>query len=171
MILTGPQIEREVTGGRITIAPFDRMQLNPNSYNYRLGNLLKVSAHGLQDARRDVTFHDFEIPQNGLVLQPNQLYLGHTVERIGSQRFVTSLIGRSSVGRLGLFLQVAADLGQLGIVHQWTLELMVVQPLRVYPRMRIGQVSFWRPWGRRTLYEGRYQDTDLPTASRIRLDM
>jgi dCTP deaminase len=167
MILTGERIEREVRRGRIEIDPFDRRQLNPNSYNYRLGSLLRVPMHGLQDADKPVPFLDIRVPKEGLVLQPAQLYLGHTVERIGSGHFVTSLIGRSSLGRLGVYLQVSADLAQLGNVHAWTLELMVVQPIRVYPGMRIGQVSFWKPSGRRTEYEGRYRGTDLPTRSRI----
>lgn len=170
MILTGQQIAAEVASGRIVIDPFQPSQLNPNSYNYRLGALLRISTHGLQDARRETAFRDIEIPPSGLVLQPNQLYLGHTVEIIGSEFCVTSLIGRSSLGRLGLFLQFAADLGQLGMIHQWTLEITVVQPLRVYPRMRIGQVSFWRPDGPRTFYRGRYEGTNTPTDSRIRFD-
>jgi dCTP deaminase len=170
MILTGQKIANEVARERITIEPFDEKLLNPNSYNYRLGAFLRVVAHGLQDAHHEVPFRELQIPDEGLVLQPNQLYLGHTVERIGSSYFVTSLIGRSSLGRLGLFLQVSADLAQLGLVHQWTLEMMVVQPVRVYPRMRIGQVSFWRPSGRRKVYRGRYRRTNLPTTSRFRLD-
>jgi len=167
VILTGERIEREVRRGRIEIDPFDPQLINPNSYNYRLGALLCMPKHGLQDADRPVPFRDVEIPRQGLVLQPAQLYLGHTVEKIGSSHFVTSLIGRSSLGRLGVYLQVSADLAQLGNVHRWTLELMVVQPVRVYPGMRIGQVSFWLPTGRRVAYRGRYRDTDLPTRSRI----
>ena len=69
---------------------------------------------------------------------------------------MTSLIGRSSVGRLGLFLQITADLGQLGAKHSWTLELKVVQPLIVYPMMKIGQVSFWVPEGEFSDYDGKY---------------
>src|SRR5690349_18487807 len=114
MILTGLKIAEEVGRGRISIDPFDKKLLNPNSYNYRLGSLLKVAAHGLQDAHHEVPFRQLRVPAEGLVLQPNQLYLGHTIERIGSSYFVASLIGRSSLGRLGLFLQVSADLAQLG---------------------------------------------------------
>lgn len=149
--------------GRIVIEPFDQSMLNPNSYNYRLGSLVKIPAHGLQDARRDVPWREVVIPDDGLVLQPNQVYLGHTAEAIGSDTYVTSLIGRSSLGRLGLFLQVSADLAQIGLVHCWTLEMVVVQPVRVYPLMRVGQVSFWKPSGRRTYYSGRYRGTHEPT--------
>lgn len=53
-----------------------------------------------------------------------------------------SLIGRSSTGRLGLFLQVSADLGHTGAEHKWTLELVAAKPIKIYPNMIIGQISF-----------------------------
>lgn len=58
-----------------------------------------------------------------------------------------SLIGRSSVGRLGLFLQVSADLGHTTSQHQWTLELVAAKPIILYPNMKIGQVTFWNNCG------------------------
>jgi dCTP deaminase len=99
-------------------------------------------------------------------LQPKKLYLGSTVEEIGSDHFVTQLIGRSSVGRLGLFLQITASLGHVGSKHCWTLELKVVQPLRIYPNMKIGQVSFWKMDGVDMIdYNGKYQKYSLPHIS------
>ncbi len=46
-----------------------------------------------------------------------------------------------------MFLQITADLGQLGKAHKWTLEIQVVKKLRVYPFMEIGKVTFWLPKG------------------------
>ena len=78
------------------------------------------------------------------------------------------LIGRSSVGRLGLFLQITAPLGHIGTCHNWTLELKVVQPLIVYPKMKIGQVSFWYVTGdNKTNYEGKYWKYSGPHISEI----
>jgi dCTP deaminase len=74
------------------------------------------------------------------------------------------------VGRLGLFLQLFADLGQIGAVHNWTLEMVVVQPLRVFPGMTIGQISFWVPIGDKVLYEGDYAKTSLPLESKNLID-
>jgi hypothetical protein len=45
------------------------------------------------------------------------------LEELGSRKYAMSLIGRSSIGRLGLFLQVSANLGHTGSSHCWTLEL------------------------------------------------
>src|SRR5205814_4381291 len=42
----------------------------------------------------------------GYILKPGKVYLGATLERIGSDRYVTLLLGRSSIGRQGMFLNV-----------------------------------------------------------------
>ncbi|UAK34094.1 hypothetical protein K8O92_09455 [Nocardia asteroides] len=162
MILSGNAIREAVQKNTITIDPFELRLLNPNSYNYRLGRFLKPSPAGVLDPRDHIEWPEFEIPETGTLLEPGRLYLGHTWEKIGSHDFVTILIGRSSVGRLGLFLQVSADLGHQGAVHSWTLELTVVQPVRVYQGMTIGQVSFWVPHGKSTLYNGLYGDWSGP---------
>jgi dCTP deaminase len=170
VILTGNEIRRQVEKGTITLEPFDVSQLNPNSYNYRLGETIRLSDTVMQNPRASGKWRSERIPQSGLLLVPGRFYLGHTFETIGSNVYVPSLIGRSSLGRLGLYLQISADLGQLGSIHKWTLELTVVQPLRVYPGMRVGQVSFWCSFGDHDPYVGRYVGTDLPTSSRLWLD-
>lgn len=147
MILTGKEIIKETQQGNIQISPFQEDLVNPNSYNYRLASTLIKFCPDTIDAKADFCTEEFEIPEEGYVLEPGNLYLGATLEKIGSTKYVPSLIGRSSLGRLGLFLQITADLGHLGTYHSWTLELKVVQPLRVYAGMRIGQVSFWVPEG------------------------
>lgn len=146
MILTGPKIEAEIANDRIQISPFNKELVNPNSYNYRLGDELLVMP-GIIDTRSQSATERIVIPEEGYTLQPGIVYLGFTYEKIGSTTYVPSLIGRSSLGRLGLFLQITADLGHVGTYHNWALEMTVVQPLRIYPLMRIGQVSFWKTDG------------------------
>lgn len=165
MILTGNEISRHVAEGHISIDPFDEALLNPNSYNYRLGPTLLESRNATLDAASNAlsSWRTRRIPPEGFVLQPGRYYLGTTVEIIGSPHFVPLLIGRSSMGRLGLFLQISADLGQLGAVHCWTLEMVAVQPLRVYAGMRIGQVSFWRAIGQVGTYSGYFGHQSAPT--------
>ena len=48
--------------------------------------------------------------------------------------------------------------------------LHAVQPLRVYPGMRIGQVTFWKTFGDINLYSGKYQGSTLPMASQVYKD-
>ena len=73
------------------------------------------------------------IPSEGLVLSPNQLYLGRTVERTETHNLVPQIEGRSSIGRLGLFVHVTAGFGDVGFCGFWTLEMFAVQPIRIYP--------------------------------------
>ncbi len=74
------------------------------------------------------------IPPEGLVLSPNQLYLGRTAERTETHNLVPMIEGRSSVGRLGLFVHVTAGFGDVGFCGYWTLEMFAVQPVRIYRR-------------------------------------
>lgn len=113
MILTGKEILRQVKQDNITIEPFNSNHINPNSYNYRIGRkILKVDKNiSLGQTSQNTSYET--IPEEGYLLEPGQLYLASTHETIGSNRYVTSLIGRSSIGRLGLYLQVSADLGNL----------------------------------------------------------
>ncbi|MEV8479375.1 deoxycytidine deaminase [Streptomyces sp. NPDC051173] len=156
MILTGPEIVRQRRRGALTLEPFTPAQLNPVSYNYRLGDSLRVHRAALIDTHADHELEEIAIPGEGVVLEPGRVYLGTTVEEIGSSEFVPSLIGRSSLGRLGVFLQFSADLGNLGSCHRWTLEIKAVQPVRVYAGMVAGQVSFWAAVGTRFPYGGRF---------------
>lgn len=76
------------------------------------------------------------------------------------------LFGRSSVGRLGLFVEITAPIGDLGFHGQWTLMLSPVRPLRVYPGMKIGQIMFFVSTGPVDLYTGKYQAATGPQPSR-----
>jgi dCTP deaminase len=162
MILTQAEISRRVASGEIVISPFNASQLNPNSYNYRLGGQIAEVDPRVSLGEYDREAELQSIPEHGILLSPGKLYLSSTFEVIGSRYFVTSLIGRSSVGRLGIYVQLTADLGHLGDAHSWTLELTCVQPTRLYAGMLIGQVSFWRPVGQRTLYQGPYTEYSVP---------
>jgi dCTP deaminase len=160
MILTGRAIYNAWQIGDIDIEPFDPEFLNPNSYNYRLSNTLLLIKN-IQDNNQQIV-NEIHIGKEGFLLEPGNLYLGSTFEKIGSNTFVTILLGRSSIGRLGLYLNVTADLGHLGSLSRWTLEMTVVQPLIIYPLMKIGQVSFWVQDGPEAFYNGRYQGDSMP---------
>lgn len=163
MILTGCEIKKRTACHDIIISPFNDSQLNPNSYNYRLGPKLGIPC--ITD--NDVTFDFIDLPAEGFVMAAGTTYLGHTLEILGSDKFAMSLIGRSSLGRLGLFLQVSANLGHTGACHQWTLELVAARPFRLYPGMRIGQISFWVNQGSPGLYQGGYSAYNNPQVSKL----
>lgn len=166
MILTGPEITQAATDGRIRITPFSEEQINPNSYNVRLGDSLLLYTNDVVDAYAANPTRTVRVPDDGFVLQPGQLYLGHTIERVGSDTYVPLLFGRSSVGRLGLFVEITAPIGDIGFHGQWTLMLSSVRPLRVYPAMKIGQIMFFVSKGEIDLYTGKYQAAIGPQESR-----
>ncbi len=161
MILTGHEIEKQRTEGGLTIEPFNAPRLNPCSYTYRLGPQLGVP----HIVGEEVTFRTINIAPEGYVLLPSRMYLGHTLEILGSDQFAMSLIGRHSLGRLGLFLQVSANLIHVGAKHQITLELVAALPIRLYPGMEIGEISFWETQGERRGYEGGYAAHSAPTGT------
>ncbi len=159
MILTGEKIKREVNNGAITIDPFREEQLNPNSYNYRLGDKVLT--------RKSDSLKEEKIDEDGMILEPHETYLANTYETLGSEKYAMRLIGRSSLGRLGLFLQVSANLGHTGSEHKWTLELVATQPLKIYAEMIVGQISFWVNKGESDLYKEGYSNYSQPKESKL----
>ncbi|CAI3315426.1 dCTP deaminase domain-containing protein [Enterococcus cecorum] len=161
MILTGKEIFNSQKNGSITIKPFMEEQINPNSYNYCLGRFL-IEFDG-NNVKKKIDLLDYN---DGYVLKKNKFYLGQTYEKIGSSKYAMSLIGRSSIGRYGLFLQVSADLGHTESFHNWTLEMVPCIDIKVFYKMKIGQVSFWTNVGEIEPTIHYYNQFNLPTESR-----
>lgn len=235
-MLTGPEIERQIKKGNITITPYDPSCINPNSYNLKLHpqllvykrgsdrenvipklktpintnntegvmdntnnteevtanyvlnpsfNITKTCIHDIDclkntpiidsafnltaiDAHSNNETIEFEIPEEGYVLQPGVLYIGRTVERTATEKFIPMINGRSSGGRLGISIHICAGFGDIGFDGTWTLEITAVEPVRIYPNMEIAQVCFFTPAGRASkLYRGRYYKQEEATASRF----
>lgn len=141
MILTGHEIKKRI-GSDINITPFVEERLNPNSYNLSLHNELLVYEEVVLDVKEPNRYRRIEIPETGLVLSPNQVYLARTVEHTETHNLVPMIEGRSSLGRLGLFVHVTAGFGDVGFRGYWTLEMFAVQPIRIYPNIQICQIFF-----------------------------
>lgn len=165
MILTGKQIQKSVGCGEIVIDPFDERQISPNSYDFRLGDKCLVYKNVELDSAKDNEVMQITIPDDGLLLDPYKVYLINTFETMGSNTFVPVIRGRSSIGRLGIFIDITADLIDLGSINKWTLQLHSVMPVKIYKRMLIGQVTFWVTKGDKVLYNGKYKNHDSPVKS------
>lgn len=164
MILTGNAIVEAVNCGDIVIDPFNVESVNPNSYNYKLGPDIYVVEPLPGGGGRRVKLR---AKDGRILLKKGALHLGHTYEKIGSRKYVTSLIGRSSVGRLGIFVQVSANLGHMGAIHRWTLEIVTALDVYVYPGQTFGQVSFWSCVGQSLPYQGWFGQHDEPMPSKF----
>lgn len=171
MILTGNAIIENYRNNKIVIDPFLIENVNPNSYNFRLDNHLKVYDSFPLDPKKENTFKIIEIPEGeGYVLKPYKLYLANTVEVLGSKYFAPTFNARSSIARLGVFINLSATLCDIGFIGQLTLQLFSVNSVRVYPNMNIGQMMFWKPEGEIMLYHGKYQSARGPQTTKIYQD-
>ena len=186
MVLTGPEIFKQIGEGNIAISPFTPAHLGPNSYDMTLNAKLLVYDFDQVDAldmKKNNPTLVLTIPSEGLVLKPGCLYIGCTNETATSKRFVPMFEGRSSIGRLGINTHITAGFGDVGwgyaenaqgelvcLNPTWTLEIEVVHPIRVYPDVRIGQVYFMTPQGELKFYKGKYSQQKEPQASQLYKD-
>ncbi|MFW6364174.1 MAG: dCTP deaminase [Spirochaeta sp.] len=158
MILSGKEIRRRL-GGDINIDPFHEDQVNPNSYNLSLHNELLVYEDHVLDMKHNNPSKSLVIPPDGLQLEPDTLYLGRTVEYTETRNLVPMLEGRSSIGRLGLFVHITAGFGDVGFKGFWTLEIFCVQPIRIYAGVEIAQIFYHTIEGDYDTYKGgKYQN-------------
>jgi dCTP deaminase len=182
MILNGREIKTGYQEGSIIIDPFDVDQVGPNSYDVRLGRFMKVIMpnmpfnpvdsydsdlvkSGYIDPDYPQTFSTIDLNVAPYVMRPGELVLATTEEKIGSDRYVPMLEGRSSIGRMGLFIHVTAGFGDIGFKSNWTLELTSVLPIKISRGMRIGQVFFHTCTSEAMRYSGRYADQEEPQES------
>lgn len=158
MILSGNEIRKHLNS-KIFIEPYDESRLNPNSYNLTLNEELMTYEELILDMRHPHRIRRITIPKEGYVLNPNQLYLARTNEMTETHGFVPMIEGRSSIGRLGLFVHVTAGFGDVGFKGFWTLEMFAVQPIRIYPNVPICQIFYHEITGDITEYvSDKYQN-------------
>lgn len=170
MILSGREIKREIGKG-INIEPYNESQLNPNSYNLKLHNELMVYTNPVLDMKTPNPVEKLIIPEEGLLLETGKLYLGRTIEKTETSKFVPMLEGRSSIGRLGLFIHVTAGFGDVGFNGFWTLEIFCVQSIRIYAGVDICQIFYHTIEGDYDTYKsGKYQNNTGIQASMLYKD-
>jgi dCTP deaminase len=181
MVLSDRTLREEIAAGRIVIDPFDPAAVQPSSIDIRVDRLFRVFRNhttGIIDVKEDLEdlTELVSIPEVGVfMLHPGEFVLGSTLERIGVPiDLVARIEGKSSLGRLGLLIHSTAGFIDAGFDGHITLELSNVAnlPITIYPRMKIGQVSFLRmttdadnPYGSKTT-GSKYQGQRGPTPSR-----
>ena len=183
-MLTAERILKKISDGSLVIDPFDEKRLNPNSYNIRLDNKLKVYRSGYVladgvrvrigplDMRKENPTKEIIIPENGLKLEPGELYLGTSMEYTETHDLIPCIDGRSSIGRLGLNVHATAGFGDIGFCGKWTLEISCIRPIIIYPYIEIGQIYYFEPDGEIIKsYKGKYQGQDDVVASRMHVDL
>jgi dCTP deaminase len=106
----------------------------------------------------------------GFVVNKGDFCLAASVEVVGSYNYVPIIHAKSGIARLGLFIHCSTGLFDIGSIGNVTFQLYSTLPVRIYPGMLIGQVTFWKPKGSIDLYKGKYQGSLGPQPSKIYKD-
>lgn len=154
MILSDNAILKERRCGLIGITPFNAEQLQPSSYDLTLGREFKTFRAGMSeiDFNDPRTYADEcyqTVEADEYVLEWGRFALAHTVETFClTSKFQAQVCGKSSLGRLGLFVENAGFVDP-GFCGQLTLELYNCssRPIRLRAGMRIAQIAFYRVEG------------------------
>ncbi len=170
MILVDWQIKDAVVSMELGITPFDTYQINPNSYDVRLGKSFIRFGH--DDSPLDPYYmNDVErrscpfVSEDPVIIMPGECLLAETAETFRIPRYMVACIeGKSSLARL--FLEVHQTGGWIDAGFEGTITLELVnhfnRPIKLTPGMPIGQMVFHRtyscslPYGERkgSKYQG-----------------
>lgn len=178
MLLSDCDIRKEIASGGLLIDPYEPGLVQPASIDVRLDRFFLVfDTHRYPfidpaESQPGLT-REIEIKLGDpLILHPHEFVLGTTVEHVELARDLAArLEGKSSLGRLGLLTHATAGWIDPGFSGHVTLELSSVAelPIKVWPGMRVGQLSLFRtsspveaPYG----FRGHYQGQRGPTPSR-----
>jgi dCTP deaminase len=156
MILAHTEILHAIRRGDIVCEPFIAANVGSESIDVTMGDeLLEVlPSHYYQHnpfvgesiidmALPAKTREVSKTPCGGWIIYPGRLYLGTTIERIGSDHYHPDMVGRSTPARFGFDPIVSAGFGDVGFIGQWTLEITTrAHPMIIRPGQRIAQIFF-----------------------------
>jgi dCTP deaminase len=171
MILSDETLRKMIAEKSIVVDPIEPYQVQPASIDLRLGrNFLKIDENSLESLTLDNELPYVQIEKEEIIIPPHSFLLATTVEFIRIPANVTAFVeGRSSIGRMGLFIQNAGWVDP-GFEGNITLELFNANrlPLRLASGRRICQIVFaFMDKATRTPYAGKYQGQRGTVGSRI----
>ncbi len=166
MILTSAEIYKEVRKNNIIISPFNKSCLGTVSYHFHLSDEISMIENAI-DSKGKIKLKKQKIPETGFVLKPNRLYLTHTLELMGSNKYAQRIFTTRKIANFGIFIHISANLGHTGAITNWTLELTVTHPVKIYPFQEIGQITFWKVFGKKSIYCGKYNFKKLHVESKF----
>lgn len=152
MVLSDKAIRKALKEGKITLDPFNEEDLQPASYDLHMDNHLLLFDRGhnsIIDIKKPMEelMVEYEMDEDGYILHPKEFILGNIQEVTGvDESHVAFLHGKSSLARIGLLIHATAGLLDPGNTMRLTLEMYNLSPLpiRLYPNMKIGQITFER---------------------------
>lgn len=175
MILSDKTLYEMLENDTLQISPLEKHQIQPASVDIRLGNTFSI----VEDLPSGIINLEDEIPYKTIVtdtyiLLPNQFVLATTMEYFHLPDDLTAFVeGRSSLGRMGLFIQNAGWVDP-GFHGEITLELYNANrcAIELKAGRRIGQLVFAKMDSPAIHpYQGKYQGQKGATGSRVYMDI
>ena len=169
-ILTHAAIKAAIDKGEIVIQGLKEGSIGTESIDLHLGTEIKrmktnsihriIDAYGTDwidvfDPKEDYEYELMQFQNDYILLMPGELYLGHTIEVVGSDFYHPQLHDKSSCMRAGISTHGNSGFGDCGFYGQYTLEIQVVKPTILYLGMAICQISFETMQGERSFYSDR----------------
>ncbi len=150
MFLSDVDIEIAIKSGEITLEPFNKKQLQPASYDIRLGNEFIVTrphslvsidpSRGAYPEAENLEIKDGE----PYILQPGMSVIGYSKERFGSESHLIEVSSKSSLTRIGLLVHNSAGIVNPGHFLRVALVFtnLSTMPILLRPDMLIAQLIF-----------------------------
>ena len=174
MILSDRTIRDMIVEKTLKITPLSEEQIQPASIDIRLGNTFSI----VDDTPSGIITLDSEIKYKTITAEkylilPGQFVLATTMEYFELPDDLTAFVeGRSSLGRMGLFIQNAGWVDP-GFKGEITLELFNANrcAIELTAGRRVGQLVFAKmDRAAQDPYNGKYQGQTGATGSRVFMD-
>lgn len=171
MILSDKKIMDLIATKALTVDPLEEYQIQPASIDLRLGtSFLKIDENmmGIMTLQDEIKYVNIE--SNEIIIPPHSFLLATTMEHIELPSDLTAFVeGRSSIGRMGLFIQNAGWVDP-GFIGQITLELFNANrlPIKLTSGRRICQLVLAQ-MDQEAInpYNGKYQHQKNTVGSRV----
>lgn len=174
MILSDATLTRMIGDGELEVSPLGDHSIQPASIDCRLGEhflVMEDKNMGVLRLDDEILYREFDGPT--LTLPPHSFVLATTMEYVRLPDNLTAFVeGRSSIGRIGLFIQNAGWVDP-GFAGRITLELYNASslPILLQAGRRICQLVFCSmDRAAETPYAGKYQGQQKAVGSRVFLD-
>ena len=174
MILSDKTLMKMLEEKKLVVAPIEKEQIQPASIDIRLGNTFSIvedTSTGIINLENEIKYKT--ITSDTYILLPNQFVLATTMEYFDLPDDLTAFVeGRSSLGRMGLFIQNAGWVDP-GFKGEITLELYNANrcAIELKAGRRVGQLVFAKMDDKAlNPYNGKYQGQRGATGSRVFMD-
>lgn len=174
MIISDTTLKKYITDGNIIVDPLEDYQIQPASIDMRLGtHFLTIDEHEMEHLSMDEPIHYREINKEEITIAPKSFILATTMEYIKIPDNISAFVeGRSSIGRMGLFIQNAGWVDP-GFEGEITLEIFNANslPIKLSAGRRICQLVFAEmDQATNNPYRGKYQGQRKARGSDVRRD-